>query len=134
MQELRFFRPLAGRTDSGRSPERGGGRKVRARRSNTCSDGCTCEPSPLLASPMVSPPTPAPPRKGQGYRIWRWFDLQLESWNRGCSCFATFESSASRLRTIGIGNFQMRFPCLCGREGALRCRAEREDGVDEIVP
>src|SRR5437868_15474325 len=48
---------------------------------------------------------------GQGYRIWRWFDLQLESWNRGCSCFATFESSASRLRTIGIGNFQMRFPC-----------------------
>src|SRR3954471_9476376 len=66
MQELRFFRPLAGRTDSGRSPERGGGRKVGARRSTTCSDASTRNPSPLLASPMVSTPTPAPPRQGGG--------------------------------------------------------------------
>src|SRR3954451_23418965 len=66
MQELRFFRPLAGRTDSGRSPERGGGRKVGARRSTTCSDASTSEPCPLPGPLYGRDPHPYPSPQGGG--------------------------------------------------------------------
>src|SRR4051794_14811825 len=63
---LRFLLPLAGRTDSGRSPERGGGRKVGARPWTTRSNASTSVLLRHAPAPWSRPPPLTPPPKGEG--------------------------------------------------------------------
>ena len=71
MRDVTFLLPLAGRTDSGRSPERGGGRKVRARRRKDVFKRVYQQALSSPHSPTVPTPTPTPPRKGEGTdTIW----------------------------------------------------------------
>jgi|tagenome__1003787_1003787.scaffolds.fasta_scaffold20265329_2 hypothetical protein len=65
-RHVTFLLPLVGRTDSGRSPEGGGGRKVRARRGTEVFKRVYRRASPSPYSPMVPTPTPTPPRNGEG--------------------------------------------------------------------